>query len=479
MTALATVRPFRAAPHHGGGVLTLVPPLDISSLDVTLDRPIPQSPDAERAVLGSVLINNNVWFRIPNLTTDSFFKDAHRTIFGVMALMVEERLDIEPLTLKEELAKHGKLDAVGGVAYISSLLDMVPDVANIERYAAIVERMAKKRANLITGNKLMRASLDLDPEPEEDAAAAMALLSPVATREDQQARPLVQVLSDAFTRMQALAAADKSVALDCGWPTLLDHKVFFPTFVVCSADRGLGKSSLMIEWSRGFARNGHPTVMFSLESAPHDISLRYASMVTGIPHRFMRDWRTFSDANRQKVAECLRDAASLGIHIAKGPRTLEGIILEIRRLKVMHGIQAAFVDYLQLLSTSRRFERSELGFNHIAQEFLATAVEHDVVICGLSQVNKEGGVAYADSIEKSARVRLHFDRPHPQGHLKCDYDNHTCLCDGSGHTLFRILKNNEERTGGFDAYFNEVTQQWNEGTCRTLRNAPVERKLFT
>lgn len=449
----------------GGDARTVMQPFD-----VTLDVPIPQAVDSERAVLGSIIILNSAFYRVPKLTDEHFFRDSHRQIFRVIAYMlVELRVPVDILSLKEELARQGLLESVGGYAYVSSLTDVVPDIANVERYGDVLERMAKKRAGLIAGNALMRASLDPETEPEEVAMATIAALSPLATREEQQARPIASVLSDAFTRQQTLATANQSPALDCGWPTLTDYAVFHPTLVVLTGDRGLGKSALMVQWARNFAANGHGTAMFSLESTPNDIGLRYASMVTGIPHSLMRDWRTFSDANRVKVAECLREAAKLGIYIAQGPRTAEGIILEIRRLKIMYNIEAVFLDYIQLLGTTKRFDRHELALNHVAQELLATANDLGVMICVLSQVNKEGGVAYADSIEKSARVRLDLLRPH------MDVPEKKCSSE------IWILKNNEGRSNWkFPAHFSEVHQRWDEGTCEQVGHGrTTERKLFT
>ena len=114
--------------------------MSVAQLDVSLDRQMPQSPDAERAVLGAILINNHAFYRIiGTIDTEDFFRDAHRTIFATMRRMAERSQDIEPLTLKEELAKHAQLEQVGGVAYVTSLMDVVPDVANVERYAQIVK----------------------------------------------------------------------------------------------------------------------------------------------------------------------------------------------------------------------------------------------------------------------------------------------------------------------------------------------------
>src|SRR5438445_4403848 len=101
-------------------------------LDTVLDRPLPQSPDAERAVLGSILINNNAFYRVIGLVdTEDFFRDSHRSIFSAMRLLAEKSREIDPLTLKEELAKRAQLDQAGGAAYISSLSDGIPDIANV------------------------------------------------------------------------------------------------------------------------------------------------------------------------------------------------------------------------------------------------------------------------------------------------------------------------------------------------------------
>jgi replicative DNA helicase len=142
---------------------------------------MPQSPDAERAVLGSILINNHAFYRvIGTVDTDDFFKDAHRTIFATMRRMAEQSREIESLTLKEELAKHAQLDQVGGVAYISSLLDMVPDVANVERYAQIVKEKSMLRRLIVMGNSVMRAALDAPSEPGEVLTIAEKSLYEIA-----------------------------------------------------------------------------------------------------------------------------------------------------------------------------------------------------------------------------------------------------------------------------------------------------------
>src|SRR5205814_4366076 len=137
-------------------------------IDTVLDRPLPQNPDAERAVLGSILINNNAFYRVVGLIdTEDFFKDSHRSIFATMRAVAEQSREIDMLTLKDELAKRVQLEQVGGAADISSLQDGIPDVANVERYARIVKEKSMLRRLIVMGNSVMRAALEAPNEPAE------------------------------------------------------------------------------------------------------------------------------------------------------------------------------------------------------------------------------------------------------------------------------------------------------------------------
>src|SRR3954467_8550431 len=106
--------------------------MSVAQLDVTLDRPLPQNPDAERAVLGAILTNANAFYRVIGIiNTEDFFKDAHRTMFATIRGLAEESRELASRTVKEELARHAQREQVGGHAYVSSLVDGVPDMARV------------------------------------------------------------------------------------------------------------------------------------------------------------------------------------------------------------------------------------------------------------------------------------------------------------------------------------------------------------
>src|SRR6266508_5754692 len=197
--------------------------MSIAQLDtVAIDRPLPQSPDAERAVLGSILINNNAFYRVMGtIDTEDFFKDAHRSIFATMRSLAEQSREIDLLTLKEELARHAQLEHVGGSAYIASLVDGIPDVANVERYARIVKEKSMLRRLIVMGNSVMRAAFDAPNEPAEVLNIAEQSLYKIA--EGSIDKGFVAI--DRITRknMEAIEQLQHAGKLITGIPTGYDR----------------------------------------------------------------------------------------------------------------------------------------------------------------------------------------------------------------------------------------------------------------
>jgi replicative DNA helicase len=460
---------------------------------LALDRPLPQVPDAERAVLAAILIEPKCYHRI-SLTVDDFAKPEHAAVYDVMARMVCDGDPLEILTLKEALRQlpatrrdaGNRLEEVGGVAFLTGLLDVNPDVANIERYAEMVDREARKRRLVKVAHALLSQALDPTTNPDELATAAMAKLGRQATQESSQAVPLIQVLRDARDRMELLREEDRSVSLVSGWKTADAHRIFRPTFAVTASASKHGKTAAMLALATALASNGHPVAIFSLESSQFEIASRYFSAQTGIGHDLMQDWRLFQDSHFRRVSECERAAADRPVYITGALRTVEDIVVEIKRLKAVAGLQAAFIDYIQIMDTRARIQNREERLAEISKTLLATAVGEGVHINGLSQINEDSpnfkandrltlsDLAYAKAIGKSARIVNMFRRPgkiDPESAEKCVVQ-------------WQIEANNEGRTNDFWAHFDEETQRFTEGTCeenncrRLGRSAERDRGLF-
>src|SRR4051812_26893007 len=198
--------------------------MSVAQLDVALDRPLPQNPDAERAVLGSILLSSNAFYRvISTVDTEDFFKESNRQIFSAMRDLAEQSRPIDTLTVKEELAKRGQLESLGGAAYVASLTDMVPDIANVERYARIVKEKSTLRRLIIMGNSVMRAALDTPNEPADVLSIAEKSMYEIA--EGSTEKGFIGLDRITRTNMQAVEQLymNRGGKMLTGVPTGYDH----------------------------------------------------------------------------------------------------------------------------------------------------------------------------------------------------------------------------------------------------------------
>src|SRR3989442_10290704 len=332
-------------------------------LDTVFDRPLPQSPDAERAVLGSILINNNAFYRVVGLIdTEDFFKDAHRSIFATMRALAEQSREIDTLTLKDELGKHAQLEQVGGAAYISSLSDGIPDIANVERYARIVKEKSMLRRLIVMGNSVMRAAFDVPHEPAEVLNIAEQSLYKIAEGSIDKGF----VALDRITRknMEAIEQLQHAGKLITGIPTGYDRFDEFTSgfqsqdLVIIAARPSMGKTSFMMNIAEAIAipdRAGQPRLpsqrlyavaVFSLEMSKEQIGLRILSSEAGVANHLIRGGM-LSERNWRDLAEASTRLAKAKIFVDDKP----GIdVMEMRakarRLKMEAGLDLIMIDYL-------------------------------------------------------------------------------------------------------------------------------------
>ena len=381
--------------------------MSVAQIDggVSLDRQMPQSPDAERAVLGAILINNHAFYRvIGTVDTEDFFRDAHRTIFGTMRRMAERSQDIEPLTLKEELAKHAQLEQIGGVAYITSLMDVVPDVANVERYAQIVKEKSMLRRLIVMGNSVMRAAFDAPSEPGDVLNIAEKSLYEIA--EGATDKGFVSLERITRANMTAIEQIHSNAGrLVTGLPTGYDRfnemtSGFQPgDLIILAARPSMGKTSLMMNIAETIAlpgRDGQPRAgerlysvgVFSLEMSKEQIGLRILSSESGVSNHLIRSGM-LSERNWRELAEASARLAKGKIFIddTPGMDPLE-MRAKARRLKMEAGLDLVMVDYLQLMAIKGKIESRQQEVSQISRSLKAIAKELHVPLLSLSQLSR-------------------------------------------------------------------------------------------
>lgn len=376
-----------------------------AQLDVALDRQLPQSSDAERAVLGSILINNNAFYRVlGTIDTPDFFRDAHRTIFATMRHLAEQSREIDLLTLKDELAKKAQLEQVGGSAYISSLVDGIPDVANVERYARIVKEKSTLRRLIVMGNSVMRAALDAPSEPGEVLNIAEKTLYEIA--EGSIEKGFVALDRITRTNMTAIEQLHNAGKLITGIPTGYDRFNEFTAgfqpqdLIIIAARPSMGKTSFMMNIAESIAipeRSGEPRPpaqrlhsvgVFSLEMSKEQIGLRMLSSESGVPNHLIRAGM-LSERNWRDLAEASTRLSKAKIYIDDTP----GIdIMEMRakarRLKMEASLDLIMVDYLQLMAAKGKVESRNQEISQISRGLKAIAKELKLPLISLSQLSR-------------------------------------------------------------------------------------------
>jgi len=379
--------------------------MTVAHLDVALDRPMPQSPDAERAVLGSILWNANAFYRvIAMIGPEDFFKDAHRTIFSTMRRLAESSHEIDLLTLKEELAKQGLLDHAGGSAYVSSLTDGIPDIANVERYARIVKEKSTLRRLIVMGNSVMRAALDAPGEPTEVLSIAEKSIYEIA--EGSIERGFVALERITRGNMAAIEQLKNVSRFITGIPTGYDR---FDTFtagfqpqdlIIIAARPSMGKTSFMMNIAEAVAMPAEdggartPTGqlysvgVFSLEMSKEQIGLRLLSSASGIPNHIIRAGN-YSDRTWDSLVKASPRVGRAKIYVDDTPGIdVMALRAKARRLKMEAGLDLVMVDYLQLMSVKGKVESRNQEVSQISRGLKSVAKELNLPLISLSQLSR-------------------------------------------------------------------------------------------
>ena len=360
------------------------------------ERTLPNNLEAERSVLGAIILHNDAYEKIAKtLSGADFFRQAHRMVFDAIERLLEHPDgSVDLVTLKEELGKTGDLDEAGGPAYISALIDGVPRSTNIEHYASIVREKAILRRLIMATNRILSAAY----AAEQPAAEILTLAD----------RALVDIQADAIGgNMQSLARSsgaymdvlDKRIANKgalTGLPTgFRDIDTITMGWqrkdsIVIAARPSIGKTAFVLNTARTIAESGYQVAFFSLEMRRELLQDRLLADLSGVPSTLLRGGYVFGEQNEAVVAGLNRMAA-MGLHIddTKG-RNVEEIRAECRRLKSEHSLDAVIIDYVQLMagSLARRGATRSEELTDISRRLNIMFGELDVAGLILSQLSR-------------------------------------------------------------------------------------------
>ena len=358
------------------------------------ERTLPHNLEAERSVLGSILVHNDA-FNLAAQVIDSrdFYRDAHRRIFDRMVALNERNQAIDFVTLKEELARNGEIDEVGGPAYVAALADGVPRATNVEFYARIVKEKATLRNLIFAANKILTNAYEADQE--SDLILDEAESSIFAVADDRLKAgfvPMRQLVHESFPKIELLFEQKRLITgVPTGFVDLdeMTRGLQGGDLIIVAARPSMGKTSLVLNMAQHVAiQPDHTVGFFSLEMSKESLFLRLLTSEAQIDsHRLMSGAIGQKDYGRISHALETLSAMRLFIDDSANIGVLE-MRAKARRLQSEHRLSMLVVDYIQLMSGRGRFENRTLELASISRSLKGLAKELSVPIVVLSQLSR-------------------------------------------------------------------------------------------
>jgi replicative DNA helicase len=390
------------------------------------DRIPPHNDDAERAIVGAMLIDENaVSISRQYLNPEDFYSPRHRKIFEAVLSLFNKGTRADLLTLNGELEKTGRLDEAGGTDYIASLTHAVPSSANVEYYAQIVQNCSLRRSLIrISGESGARA-FDETVEPklllEETQQKLFYVSDPHRIFHYKKAE---NVINSVFNY---LSEVFKSKAEFTGTPTgfsALDRLTlgFQPAeLIIIGARPGVGKTAIALSMAANIAiRQNIPAAYFSLEMSDKSLMMRLISSESGLDSQKLRTgFFAKSDFNRIfAAAELMHDAP---LFIVDTPHmTMLDIQSMARMLRVQEKVEIIFIDYIGLITSDNpRLARYEF-ISEVSRALKGLARELNIPVVALTQLRRESerekrspnlaDIRDSGSIEQDADMVLFLSR---------------------------------------------------------------------
>jgi replicative DNA helicase len=354
-----------------------------------------RSLEAEMSVLGSMLLSERAADEIANiLTEDDFYQPAHREIFRAMRQLLNNAKPVDLVTLKDELIARDTLRNVGGLDYLTQVMECVPSPANAIPYSRIVQDKATMRRLEMAGREIIGVVHDVDvPDAEGKVDKAEQLIFEVGRKRLGKDFQHIQSLAKEFFLDvdHIIETGEPMVGMSTGYYDLDSITTgFYPgDFVIVAARPSMGKTALVLNFGLNVARKNQGNVaIFSLEMGGNQLVRRLVSMISGVSSGALKK-SSLRDDEYRKLADACEMLYGLPIYIDDSS-DVSGMEMrgKCRRLKQDGGLALVMVDYLQLMRGSKRTENRVQEISEIARSLKALAKELQVPVVALSQLNR-------------------------------------------------------------------------------------------
>lgn len=406
------------------------------------NQPIPHSVDAEKSVLGSVLLSSPAAEKAMDLLrAEDFYSAAHRDIFDSMERLYNAGHTIDTVTLVDMLDKRGKLDSAGGPSYIAQLALYTPSAANVDHYIGIVEGHSIRRRLITVGSGIAHEASEGARETQEILDDAERRIYDIAMR--KAADPMEEigsVYSRVYTMIgEYMQLKGKRTGIPTGLIDLdeLTSGLQKSDLIIIAGRPSSGKTALALNIaSHAAVREGATVAMFSLEMSKEQLVMRIMASESGVNMQKLRTGE-LEPAEILKIADKFNTVGESKILIDDTPGvSVAQIRSKCRRIQAMHGLDMIFIDYLQLMSPDKKSDSRVLEISDMTRKLKILARELNVPVIVLSQLSREpdkrkdhtpvmSDLRESGSIEQDADVIMMLYRPaaYPETEEALNNDN--------------------------------------------------------
>jgi len=366
---------------------------------VLVDRDRPANIDAERAVLGSILLKPDVCDDIALLIRPEDFSDeSHQILYQHLLDLHDSGKRIDATIVLERLRTKGDLDRVGGAAGLAEVVEAVPHAAHASHYAHIVRDKALLRSLIDAGTDILRDAYDGSDEPRQLLAQAEEKIFAILERRSSaEAQPIQTVLEEVMVRMDARMKHEHTIGgVETGFTQLdsLCGGLHNSELIILAARPSMGKTALAMNIAEHVSINLKQAVLFtSLEMASLELADRLlcsAAQVNG--HRLRNG--TISQEDRRRLVQKSSEIGTSPLYIDDTPgRTLTEIAAVARRLKRRQGLALIVIDYLQLIEPDNPRDPRQEQVARIARRLKMMSRELEVPVLCLAQLNRQAEVS--------------------------------------------------------------------------------------
>ncbi len=360
------------------------------------ERLAPQNIDAEKSLLGAILISEE---SLPDVTEivkpQDFYDERHKHIYDAMWNLYEHHRPVDILTVRDQLKRKKLTEKAGGAAYLSELASYVPTAAHAKEYAKIINEAAVRRRLIAAAASITETAYNEDSETLEILGEAERELFEVS--EQNVKNDLISIsdlLSDTFDRLEELHENKGSIAgYKTGFPDLDRVTAGFhkSDLIILAARPAMGKTALALNFASNVARiNNKAVLIFSLEMGRQQLINRMLADASGI-ESFKLETGNFSGEDFTQISEAMGELSDLPIFIDDTPGlTVMEMRTKARRAAHDHELGMIVVDYLQLMSGSskRSMDNRVQEISEISRGLKLIARELNVPVIALSQLSR-------------------------------------------------------------------------------------------